>query len=474
MSDALSLHPVSAGAMAMRSVRVIDDWLAGGAGTDEIAVLARVNSALLPVQIALGESGVPHTAPLDRTVLRRTGIRAALAYLRIGLDPERIRREDVLATVNRPTRRLKSAVQPLLKQAGRWSLSRLEDAAGLLDGSRGERFEGYLADLRSLTDAVTEGADTARCLALIRRRIGLGEAMEVLDSSRTRPEGSSHGDDLDALEQLADLHPDPVTFQAWLAECLDDPGDERGVTLSTVHRVKGMEWDRVVVFAANSGLLPHRLADDVEEERRVFHVAITRCREAVAVVGDRDALSPFVDELNRPAESPEERAGRRRPPPPPPLRRTGDGAVVADPGLVVTLPGGFEATVLAATDRHATVALDGGARIEVAFGTPVGVQGARAPLAPRPAVTPVPTRTADESDPLDAEGEALFERLRRWRARTAQDQEVPAYVVLHDAHLRAIAARRPATDRELARCPGIGPTRLERYGDDLLSLVAGE
>jgi superfamily II DNA helicase RecQ len=49
---------------------------------------------------------------------------------------------------------------------------------------------------------------------------------------------------------------------------------------------------------------------------------------------------------------------------------------------------------------------------------------------------------------------------------------VPAYVVLHDAHLTGIAARAPRTLRDLARCPGIGPTKLERYGDEIIATVA--
>jgi ATP-dependent DNA helicase RecQ len=48
---------------------------------------------------------------------------------------------------------------------------------------------------------------------------------------------------------------------------------------------------------------------------------------------------------------------------------------------------------------------------------------------------------------------------------------VPPYVVLHDSHLRAIAAQRPVTLESLAKLPGIGPKRLEKYGDELVALV---
>ena len=71
--------------------------------------------------------------------------------------------------------------------------------------------------------------------------------------------------------------------------------------LATVHRVKGREWRRVVVFGADTGLFPHRLSLDVEEERRIFHVGITRAKEQAVVLADAGGPSPFVDELHRAA-----------------------------------------------------------------------------------------------------------------------------------------------------------------------------
>jgi DNA helicase-2/ATP-dependent DNA helicase PcrA len=63
-----------------------------------------------------------------------------------------------------------------------------------------------------------------------------------------------------------------------------------------VHRVKGQEWPVVVVHQADADQFPHRLADDLEEERRVFHVAITRASRDLHIVPDSDP-SPFIDEL---------------------------------------------------------------------------------------------------------------------------------------------------------------------------------
>ncbi|HYK07225.1 MAG TPA: ATP-dependent DNA helicase RecQ [Gaiellaceae bacterium] len=68
--------------------------------------------------------------------------------------------------------------------------------------------------------------------------------------------------------------------------------------------------------------------------------------------------------------------------------------------------------------------------------------------------------------------EGLFERLRAWRLERAREDEVPAYVVLHDATLRELASAKPANERDLAAVKGFGPSKLERYGDDVLAVIA--
>lgn len=67
----------------------------------------------------------------------------------------------------------------------------------------------------------------------------------------------------------------------------------------------------------------------------------------------------------------------------------------------------------------------------------------------------------------------LFERLRQWRLQAAAEAKVPAYVVFTDATLVAIAELLPADTAALARIPGVGPTKLERYGDAVLAVLAG-
>jgi len=68
--------------------------------------------------------------------------------------------------------------------------------------------------------------------------------------------------------------------------------------------------------------------------------------------------------------------------------------------------------------------------------------------------------------------EGLFERLRVWRLERARVDEVPAYVVLHDATLRALATAKPASAHDLAAVKGFGPTKVERYGSDVLAVIA--
>jgi ATP-dependent DNA helicase RecQ len=70
------------------------------------------------------------------------------------------------------------------------------------------------------------------------------------------------------------------------------------------------------------------------------------------------------------------------------------------------------------------------------------------------------------------EEEALFERLRALRKQLADEQGVPAYIVLNDRSLRELAARRPASPDEMLEISGIGPAKLERYGAAFLRALA--
>ena len=96
------------------------------------------------------------------------------------------------------------------------------------------------------------------------------------------------------------------------------------------------------------------------------------------------------------------------------------------------------------------------------FLTELGVELA---AAPRVATAPRPRLAAEDLPPA-------FAVLREWRRERAKADEVPPYVVFHDTTLVEIAERKPRTLSELAGISGVGPTKLERYGEDLLRALA--
>ncbi|TZF90509.1 DNA helicase RecQ [Cognatilysobacter lacus] len=85
-------------------------------------------------------------------------------------------------------------------------------------------------------------------------------------------------------------------------------------------------------------------------------------------------------------------------------------------------------------------------------------------------VRPRRDRRASEAEAYDLDPASLvrFQSLRDWRAKTAREQNVPAYVIFHDATLRAIAESDPADLDDLGRIPGIGSVKLDRYGEAVL------
>lgn len=99
----------------------------------------------------------------------------------------------------------------------------------------------------------------------------------------------------------------------------------------------------------------------------------------------------------------------------------------------------------------------------------------RAPNSSSGAAAPRSGANAAASTPgveLDAQGEVVFAALRQYRLERARADGVPPYVVASDRTLREIALLRPGSLDELAQAHGIGPTKLERYGDALLEVVA--
>jgi len=459
---AVHRHRADAGAGALQEV--VGGWLADdGVAPESVAVLTRVNSLLLAPHVALAEAGVPLNSVLRPEVLDRTGVRAALAYLRIGAHPTHIDGDDVAEVYRRPSRGFPNWITKWLR--GRFTLDRLRAIGDKIDDAKVAAKMGDLVDDLELVAAAAARGTTRQVLAVVKDKVGLGGAMGLLDASRAGEGGSSHLDDLEALEQVAGLHPDPATFESWLRTVFHREAEPGGVTLSTVHRVKGREWDRVAVFGVTGGLMPHRLAEDEEEERRVLHVAVTRGRHRVALLVDETRPSPFLDELA--GTAPHVPAGERtraaaaRTAARAATTRAGGAAKVstleARPGLKIVVADGQEATVVSVDDEGALLADEDGVPVRVAFGQTVTIRGRTAVLVARPDLAP---------DVARAE-----EALRAWRTDRCRRDKVSAFIVLYDRHLRAIATRRPSTLAQLRTVDGIGPTKLELYGDEILAVL---
>jgi DNA helicase-2/ATP-dependent DNA helicase PcrA len=206
----------------------------------------------------------------------------------------------------------------------------------------------------------------------------------------------------------------------------------QGVTLASLHAAKGLEWDAVLVVGLSDGLVPISLAEGweaVEEERRLLYVGVTRAREHLHLSWAR-------------ARTPGGRASRK------PSRFL--------EGLLGQAPSPARGTATAGERRRGKASL------------PSVCRTCAAPLS-----TGAERKVGRCSTCPPTYDEELFERLRAWRSSVATEAKVPAYVVFTDATLVAIAETLPPDLGRLARIAGVGPTKLERYGEQVLELLAG-
>ncbi|UIN30859.1 DNA helicase RecQ [Microbacterium binotii] len=124
--------------------------------------------------------------------------------------------------------------------------------------------------------------------------------------------------------------------------------------------------------------------------------------------------------------------------------------------------------VLVARGEYGTLALGDEAGGVLRGETPVRL---RRDVIGRPAAAPRARRAA-ASDAVAEGDRALFESLREWRAQTAREQGVPAYIVFGDATLRALAEHRPGSLADLDGITGIGAKKRDAYGEAVLEVIA--
>ena len=237
------------------------------------------------------------------------GIRTALAYLRMAQSLESIRREDVIETIRRPSRGIAPKVQEMLTKRSTTSLADIRRLAGWLTG-------------RDVSSCRTTGLD----------RVGGASEPEVHCGCAEGHSGASRPRYDDGLPRRIGRSGRPfhAPGRPLGAGVVGVPaprsGDIRGVAqgapqqglvrgacpvhVSTIHKIKGREGD-TSSSRASKGLLPHRLEDDIEGERRVFHVALHTAVRQIVFMSDRNEPSPFLDELEEAV--PTARSLRERP-----------------------------------------------------------------------------------------------------------------------------------------------------------------
>ena len=255
-------------------------------------------------------------------------------------------------------------------------------------------------------------------------------------------------------EEFDDGTKTAADFVADIEQRFAGGGQGRGVNLLTLHRAKGLEFEMVFLPRVEEHELPFRRSrshEAIAEERRLFYVGLTRAKSHLAVSWVQDGKrkpSKFIKELR----------GEQ-------VARSGDSGITAripdreviraEIGLFVELTGGFVGTVVEVDEDEATIELEGGAQMGVPFGELVTTLGKTLPLAP----------SATESD-------HLMKDLKAWRLERAKADEVPAYVVFHDSTLQAIAEQKPRTLDELSEVSGIGPSKLDKYGEEILAVLS--
>ncbi len=476
--ESQGLRLITASDTLSATVNAVTEAVRNGREPAGIAVLTRVNAMLAPVQLGLLTAGIPVRSGVGIEYLQRTAVRAALAWVRLAVSqPDFLDSTDLAEALRRPSRPLHPNVAGWVAEQS--SITGLRKLAGRVNNERdAARIATFVDDIVRLQRLAAIGT-TADVLRSLADEIGLGASIATLDDGRHGMNRAAQNDDLVALAQIATLQPDPREFGPWLREQLGAPSSAAGVVLATVHRVKGQEWSVVVLHHAEADQYPHRLAEDLEEERRVFHVAITRGADHVIVVSG-DEPSPFISEMQNEPPAKSNRAPDRqalhteRPPKPKPAARESafeKGSVLAGVGLV--LVDGGQAWVIESIEESAVVARLGNAVRRFAFGAHVVTAGRQRGRLGSPANSSLDARVAGLDAGRDAGPSAASIRahdlLRQTRDQLRNGK--PAYVVFDDKTLEAIALRLPTSLADLGRVPGIGPAKLEQYGDAALLAV---
>lgn len=267
--------------------REIQLYLQSGVRPGDIAVLYRTNAGPRFLMEKLMEYNLPfRTRDMVPNLYEHWISRNILTYIRIALGSRA--REDILQVINRPKRYISRDAMP----DETVSFEKMKAFYAEKDWIA-ERIESLEGDLRAIARMSPLAA-----VNYIRQGMGYDEYLiEYAAFRRMRPEEL-----LETADELKESAAGFKTFDEWFAhieaykeELLRQAAQRRtetdAITLATMHSAKGLEFPIVYILDANEGITPHSRAmldEDMEEERRLFYVAMTRAKTRLHVYAVRE------------------------------------------------------------------------------------------------------------------------------------------------------------------------------------------
>ena len=309
------LYP-DADAEADGTARAVAEEIRRGASPSEVAVFYRVNAQSRPIEDALRRLGIPYVLRGALSFYDRASVRDAMAYLKWFVNPEDP--VSLKRLLKSPRRGVGEGALSRAREKAKLSGLPFSAALGEIPGlaalfSLRERWLAALPD-RRVGAALRILLDEAGYLACLADRLG--------DDGPQGPGGPREDlENVQELLRLADASPGTGDggvrgFLETMSLSPKEAGreDAAAVRLMTLHNAKGLEFDAVYLVGLEEGLLPHsRSADsdaEVEEERRLFYVGLTRAREKAVLSfvrrrllfgSFRDAVpSRFLSEIPQP------------------------------------------------------------------------------------------------------------------------------------------------------------------------------
>ena len=297
----------------------------------DFAVLYRSNFQARAVEQALRSAGIPYRMTGGRSFFDHAEIKDLIAYLRLLANPDDDRA--FLRIINTPRRELGPAtLQKLGALAGEHDCGLFEAACraadfGNISGRQGAELRRF-CDWMQATGEAAAGMDVHALLKQILEDLEFEDWLRASTADKNRAERriKNVNELRDWMQRLAE---DGKTLEKTvhhfglldMLDKADGSADDDVVQLATLHASKGLEFPHVSIIGCYQGSLPHDNADDVEEERRLFYVGITRAQQSLLLTapqrvrrgGETSVTRPsrFLDEM--PAED-LERADTQRSP----------------------------------------------------------------------------------------------------------------------------------------------------------------